>query len=257
MGKQAEQQAETDYSYLDADETQDGLQDIGSDNIKIPFLKIVQALSDAKKKVADAKEGQFWLQGDDFTTDSVDVIPLQFIRCFTRWEPQNERDRKSRRGQFRGAYLPKDAAKMTVKPDFGKWETEDGMFLHETYLYALLIAGREHLGVLRMEFHSTGINDAQMWNRMMKTTFRNDGVRAKMHQQIWRVTSGDRTRDGNDWKGAEFELVGFVAPEQLKISADTKKNAPMSISDESFTALEDHTGNSPTTEGNPKDTPDW
>ena len=35
-----------DYSYLDQDETPDGLSDIQSDNITIPFLKIVQSLSE-------------------------------------------------------------------------------------------------------------------------------------------------------------------------------------------------------------------
>ena len=250
--------AKEDYSYLDQDETPDGLSDIQSDNITIPFLKIVQSLSSVKKSIEDAKDGQFWLQGDDFVTDTVNVIPLQFIRCYTRWEPQSERDRVTRRGAFRGAMLPKDAMRITICSDFGKWEDEKGQFLHETYLYAILIEGREQLGALRIEFHSSGIKDAQEWNRQMKTCFREDGVRAMMHHQVWTLSTSQRDNSVGDWKGIDAAFKGFVTPAQLMVGSDMKKGAPLRISDESFAQLDGPSvASTPAQDTINKDVPSW
>ena len=213
-----------DFQYLDDDKLDDGFSSFDSRTVKIPFMKVVQNGSPVVTKssplyIESAEEGHFYIEPEPETMEEVLINPLEFRRLYPMWRPN--------RGGYAGTVTPEEAQRLTISQEFGKWETKEGLLLQESYVYAITLPERPDLGVVILEFHSSGINDAKRWNRKTSTCFRADGKRLALHHQLWRLSTSPRQNDFGSWMGVDSRFESHIDPEQLKIAASYKANRSM------------------------------
>lgn len=141
----------------------DGFDNVNSADLQIPFLAVLQALSDAVKSVAKgglgADVGQLMNTVTEELYDGeagVGLVPAITQHQFVEWRPRSEG------GGFVGVYEATDAVvkKCQETQPFGKFKTDAGNDLVETfYLFGVLfdLETGDSLGSICVPFASTKI----------------------------------------------------------------------------------------------------
>jgi len=195
-------------SFFDANDTAEGFQDINSETMAIPFVKIAQQLSPAMKEskpeyIPGLKQGQFYNSvTKEIYGDKIQVVVGKFDRIYTEWLPK-------RKG-FVGYHTPEEAEDLADDKTFGKWKRSNGNLLQENYVYYVVLIGHEHEKVMIMSLTSTQIKKAKAWNRNLTTTVMPNGVAALPYYLRWDLGTVEEHKDGNDWFGVTINFAGLV-----------------------------------------------
>lgn len=138
-----------------------GVSDVGTDEAGIPFLTILQALSPqiAKRdeKIEGAEIGMYFNTGTGELHDNVLFVPALREHTFVEWIPRKQG------GGMVGRHDPdSDVVKAAIaaSEEFGKYKTEGGNELAETYYVYGIICDMESgnpLGMAVLAFTSTSI----------------------------------------------------------------------------------------------------
>jgi hypothetical protein len=144
------------------EEESTGLEELSSNDYKIPFIKVLQALSPEVKSVAKggvegAEEGMIYFSdvGAFSGEEGLEIIPCYFEKVFTEWKPD--------RGGFVGFHDDNSdfIAQLVAKNGKSRWglTTKDGNDLIETKnIYVLVVKDGEVLGRGIISCTSTKIN---------------------------------------------------------------------------------------------------
>jgi len=227
----------------EAENTMEGFEDVNSQTMAIPFIKLAQDLTPQVKKtkpeyIEGLDVGQFFnsVTGDIYGS-TFDVIIVKFERIYIEWLPD--------RGGFVGYHSPEVAESMAQDHTFGKWKTADGNDLVEYYAYYVLISGREEEGPLIMSLTSTAIKTAKMLNRMMTTHMMDMGdgkprMRAKPYYLVYTVEAVAMSKGPNDFYGYKFVFKDYITKTQDLLITTERKALPAKTVD--YALLESGTG---------------
>lgn len=189
----------------------DGLQDVGRDEVGVPFIKILQAQSPEvigpNGQIAGAKAGMLLNTGTEELLETVTIVPAIRQHVFVEWRP-----RKSG-GGIVNVYMPDSdivKASIAASKEFGKYKTEAGNDLVETfYVYAVVLEDDQPAGFVVVPFSSSGIKHykKKFMNRIRFCTVDN-GQGLKVNPPIYahRVTIGTAQESNDDGTWSNYVI---------------------------------------------------
>jgi len=211
------------FDYLD-DFSMKGFEDINSDTMSIPFLKIAQSLnpelnSRKPEYIKGLQVGQFFnsVTGAIYG-EELNINIIHFEHLYTEWKPN--------RGGFVDRMTPEQAFDKAVDKTFGKWKTAEGNDLQENYSYFVLVEGHEQDGILVMSLASSAIKNAKKLNKLITSQMFKDGSRMAPHHQVYKVSTLFMSNDQGDWYVPNFEFIHVVGKETFLKATEERKMIP-------------------------------
>ena len=157
-----------DASMMEAD-AGSGINDLGSDDLALPFLKILSGLDSKLDDLDNAKRGDIINSVTDEVykgKEGVDVIPCAYERVYIQWAPRGEGS-----GAPSSVYKTKDECPEVERSseDNKDYLTDgSGQDIEETHQHYVLILkddGSADQALIAMK--STQLKKSRNWNRMM------------------------------------------------------------------------------------------
>ena len=186
-------------SFLD-EHAGEGTDNITTDDLAIPFLKIAQALSpeiddDTPEYIPDLKLGMLFNSlTKHIYGKEINLIPLRFQKIWLEWKPK--------RGGLVGRHEPGTVE--VDKTDFSEWVTPTGNVIQETYMFYCLVEGKLEEGPLLFPLQSTGIKHAKNWNSQILMTRLDSGNQAPFFSSAWTITVDKYKND----QGTYYQIGG-------------------------------------------------
>jgi hypothetical protein len=204
--------------YAPEDLEDSGFQDMGAEDMQIPFLAILQKGSpqveeDGPKYVDGAKPGMLintvTLELFDAKVDGVRFIPVHREHKYLEWVPRDSG------GGLVNTFNPEDPFVLTARKDaprFGKIELESGNDLVETFnVYGLVVSedGTEHAPVL-LTFSSTQIKHYKRWMTQARSITVRDGAGRRLtpplYAHVYRLRTSQESNAKGTWYGWAIRL---------------------------------------------------
>lgn len=223
---------DVDLSILMADGAQ---QQFNRDDLTIPFLKVIQALSPVRQKskpeyIKGADEGMFLNTATKKLYDGegtgILVVPVAFTRSYTEWNLLEKGGGLVRDHGDNGSLLA-----ACTKDDKGRYVTPSGTELVEAALYYLLVFDEEtgHADSAALILKGTQWKKARQWNTLMnKMMVELNGQRFKpaMYYHAWRLTTQSESNDQGSWYGVvvpnEPETTVFELPNGARLYQEAR-----------------------------------
>ena len=207
-----------------ASDTLEGFEQIRTETMAIPFVRVLQKLSpqldsDSPAYIEGAKVGQWFnTLTKEVYGDTINCIVLKFERIYIEWKPN--------RGGFVSYHSVENAEQLVVDRTFGHWKTVDGNDLQENYVYMILIEGHEKEGLCVLSLSSSGIKAAKEWNRLMLTNIMPNGQRAKPYYMLWTVKSILQKNDQGTWYAPTMHFHSYINQEQYALAKTERLALP-------------------------------
>jgi hypothetical protein len=195
----------------------DGQQGITTEDMAIPFLRILQQMSPQLAKrdgayIEGAQEGdifntvtgQLWTENDELI-----VIPCGFNFKVLEWTPRESG------GGIVNSYARNEVLPETTKNERNKNVTTEGTIIEDTAEHYVLIIngddGSAEQAVMSMS--STQLKHSRKWNsliaqQVLKTS--NGVVKAPSYSRMYKITTTGESKDDNHWSGWNIALHGPV-----------------------------------------------
>lgn len=238
----SEEQMKNMFDYL-TDDGLGGSEQITSDVIAFPFLRILQTISPQCKKkdpayVEGAEEGMLYNNVTNTAIDTpVRVVVGKFERVFTEWKPN--------RGGFAGAHSSEEIARRLAMGDLHQNEKRrivdpnTGNEFSDTFTYYVILPDHLDWGVCLLCLSSTQLKEARRWNRLLTSTIiPGTTTKARLYHMVWSLTTPQQSNDQGSWAGIHVELDSFVTPETLAVVQEERKELAQSNNRVSYAALE-------------------
>ncbi len=225
MAKDQKQKIEDALNFLEGQElSMEGYEEITSDTMAIPFIKVSQSLSpeiNSKKPecIPGLKIGQFFNNVSNVVYgEELQIVVLKFDRIWIEWKPN--------RGGFVGYHKEENLNNIVADWTFGSMKTVNGNNLEEYYVYYVLLAGREDEGVMILSLASSNIKVAKELNRMMLTHRLPNGKRTVPYLLIFTLRTVEKSNEKGDWYGVDFQFSGYIDQEQFELITNECKALP-------------------------------
>jgi len=210
------------------EDAQGGFDQIGQDDLALPFVKILTNMSPEIGEVEGASPGMLYNSVTGQLHDGekgVVVLPCAYIRQYIEWAP---------RGSGSGAPInihpaTSDVLSRTHKePGDNKDYLDNGNYVENTanhYVMVLDNNGVPNPALIVMK--STQLKKSRKWNSMMMSV-KLEGANGRlftppMFSQQYRLTVMSESNDRGKWHGWEIERIGAV--ESADVYAAAKKFA--------------------------------
>ena len=193
-----------------------GVSDLGSEDLAIPFLKVLQKMSDELDDLADAKAGDIY---NTVTKDvvkgkaGVTVVNCAYVLQFIEWEP---------RGTGTGAphriYSSSDEIPQTERGDDNKDYVVggSGRYLERTAQHYVLIIdedGMTQQALLPMK--STQFKKSKQWNSAMRSLKMKDSkgnlFTPPRFSHVWKLESVPEENKNGSWHGWQISKDSVVS----------------------------------------------
>jgi len=192
-----------------------GLENMGQDDLALPFLKILGGMSKELDDLEDARKGDIYntVTGAVYKgKDGIKVIPVAYQRRFIQWAPRGEGT-----GAPTAIYSPGEAMPKTER------STEDnkeyvmdgsGQYIEETHQHFVIVLhedGAAETALIAMK--STQLKKSRKWNSMMMSTKMmgaNGPFTPPMYSHLYRLTTQAESNDKGKWFGWEIERIGPI-----------------------------------------------
>ena len=219
---------EDDFLELAAQESNNAMfDDMDSSTMAIPFLKLAQNTSKElvksnEKYIPGLEQGMFFNTVTKEYYSEVNAIVIGFEHMFNEWLPG--------RGGLVARHAKSEFSKVCINPqEWGRYVTAEGNDLVETYVYYLLIEGKEHEGPVIFSLSKSLIKAGQNWNRLISSlTYK--GKKLDRHYGKYTLTPTQMSNDKGTWfsfKALRKDGDNYVSREQL----ETVKTEMLSLPD--------------------------
>ena len=209
----------------------DGLQTIRTEDLAVPFLRILQKMSPQVSKrdgayIQGAEEGMIMntVTGEVWDArEGVLVIPCAYNYKYIVWKPREDG------GGLVSTHNRDDALPRTEKNERGQDITDEGNILTPTAEhYVLLIDadGRCEQAVIAMS--STQLKNSRKWNSLMaqQTIATKDGMRpAPIYSRVYSLKTKVDSNDKGEWNSWDIELDGVLSEKEAYLVARTFSKA--------------------------------
>ena len=203
----------------------DGMDNISSEDVALPFLKLLSQLSPEIESVKGAKAGMIYntVSGEVYDgVQGIKVIPCHYERKYIEWQP---------RGSGSGAPIavhPSTSDIMTKtfrKSGENKDYLDNGNYIENSAQHYVMIVGDDGAcSPALIVLKSTQLKKSRKWNSMMMTlkmNGKNGPFTPPSYSHVYRLTSSKESNDKGTWYGWEVERVGPVEDATVYHSAKT------------------------------------
>jgi len=172
----------------------EGFENITQDDLKMPFLNILQKGSPQVDKndvnfIQGAEPGMFFNNvTKKLYGTTIELIPVKYEKLWMEWKPD--------RGGLIGPHIPGSID--VDKNDFSNW-IYNGNNITETLFFYVLIAGHFNDGPITFTLSSTGIKHGKNWNTQIVHTRLPNGKQAPYFSSVWKLTSMACKNDKGTW----------------------------------------------------------
>lgn len=192
-----------------------GLENMGQDDLALPFLKILGGMSKELDDLEDARKGDILNTVTNAVykgKDGIKVIPVAYQRRFIQWAP---------RGEGTGApvaiYVPGEPMPKTERsPDDNKEYVTDGsgQYIEETHQHFVIVLhddGAAETALIAMK--STQLKKSRKWNSMISSLTmqgKNGPFTPPRFSHVYLLKTLLEENSKGSWHGWEMSRVGPV-----------------------------------------------
>lgn len=191
-----------------------GFEDMGQDDLALPFLRILTNMSPEIGEVDGASPGMIYnsVTGELYDgKEGIKVIPCAYIRQYIEWAP---------RGQGSGGPANIYPATSDIlsrthrEPGDNKDYLDNGNYIENTANHYVMLVdkdGTPNPALIVMK--STQLKKSRKWNSMMmsvKMKGANGLFTPPMFSQVYNLTIQGESNDKGKWHGWEIERLGNV-----------------------------------------------
>jgi len=209
----------------------EGFEGVTADDLAIPFLKLLQKMSDEVDKdasayVEGAEAGMFLDTATGELTEEVEFIACHYHRAMVEW-----RDRDSGGGFIAQHPVGHEAQfDRETRGDkwTGRWRTGPETHLVDTrYFFGLRLKSDGTVSPAVISLSSTQIKKARTWVTKMRT-LQGENADGQKYQLpifagIWSLTSVHEENDQGSWHGFKIEKIGIIEDAELaRAAADAR-----------------------------------
>jgi hypothetical protein len=190
-----------------------GFENVTSDMLKIPFLKIAQDMSPQTKKrnseyIEGLEPGMFFNNvTEEIYGEKVDAVILGVLRKYIEWGPD--------RGGLVRQYSVEEFEAIRETCSFDKSAaghvTAEGNVIRESRNFFIFLPDFPDEGIMILSFMSTALEDASKW--IMKASTRKDpkGRKLPIFGGLWELAVGEKGNDKGSWYGiGKIDLSGYA-----------------------------------------------
>ena len=192
-----------------------GVSNLGSEDLAIPFIKVLQKMSDELDDLDNAKAG------DIYNTVTKDIVKgkdgIRLINCaynlqYIEWEP-----RGTGTGAPHAIYAAGDEIPATERGDDNKDYVVDGngRYLERTAQHYVLVVDED--GVTQqalLPMKSTQFKKSKQWNSAMRSLKMKDGngslFTPPRFSHIWKLETVSEENKNGSWHGWQISKDGVV-----------------------------------------------
>ena len=229
MAKALKEKASTEVSTevlsLFEDDAGSGLQDMGQEDLALPFLKVLSGndpvLDDAD---TNARKGDIYntVTGTVYAgAEGINVIPCAYQRRFICWAPRGEGS-----GAPQAIYEPGQEMPQTERsPDDNKDYVVggEGQYIEETHQHFVVVInedGSAETALIAMK--STQLKKSRKWNSMMQSVQMmgaNGPFNPPRYSHIYALKTVKEENSKGSWHGWEMSRVGPITDKGLYVKA--------------------------------------
>ena len=212
-----------DQMALDAQQGASGFENIGADDIAIPFIKVLQALSPevrGKTKIKGAKEGDFINSVTlALLGNQIILVPCAYEKAYVEWKLREDG----------GGYIQKHATSAILdncnRDEKNRNILPNGNQVVDTaYHYCLLVYEDESFDQVVVSLTSTQLKKSRRWNSMalaLKIEVGNKSFTPPMYSHTYVAKTVEEDNDIGSWSGW---LIGEPTPiDNAELYAAAKK----------------------------------
>lgn len=191
-------------AYLDASDNL-GNENIGSEDVVLPRLDILQQMSAATARVPNAKAGMLYNTVTDELYDELYVLNLAYDKEYTVFKD------RSLGGGYHGAYSSRSEAEQLIDSLPG---SRNDYSINETGRHTLLILKITEEGAVPyqpavMLLSNTKFYVSKEWNTQIKTI----GGNANRFATVWKLSTVKQSNIQGEWYNLHVEFAGWAPPE--------------------------------------------
>ena len=207
-----------------------GLENVGAEDLAIPFLRIAQAMSPQVNEresvyIKDCKQGDIFNTVDDSTYKGdvgAEVIPVAYKRTYLEWLPE----RKGLVTVHDSSEILKDATKGERNQDF----LPSGNILQTTANhYVLVLDGKGGFGQAILAFAGSQLKKSRKWNSIMSglkmTTSAGKIFTPPTYSHKYSLKTVMEQNDQGSWFGWDVTIAGQLTAEDSVVYAAAKQFA--------------------------------
>ena len=190
-----------------------GNENVGKEDLALPFLKILSGVDPMLDKLEDARKGDIYNSVTEASysgKNGIVIVPVAYQREFLRWAP---------RGQGSGAptvYKTKqECPKTTRNEDDNKDYVDDGSgdYIEETHQHFVLMLGEDGTAETALiPMKSTQLKKSRKFNSMIMAQCQKDGFARFAYK--FRLKTLAEKNDKGSWHGWEMQLEGPLLSEE-------------------------------------------
>ena len=198
-----------------------GFEDMGADDIAIPFVMILQALSPqvrGQARVKGASEGDFFnTVTNEILGGSIAVIPCAYEKAYVEWVPRNKG------GGFVRKHSTPDILNQTERNEDNCDMLPNGNQIVATaYHYCLLVKEDETTEQVVISLTSTQLKKSRRWNSSMialKMKYKGKILTPPMYSHIYEAATVEESNDFGQWVGWIFGNPEKITNSELYLTA--------------------------------------
>jgi len=193
----------------------DGLENMGQDDLALPFLKILGGMSKELDTLEDARKGDIYntVSGAVYKgKEGINVIPVAYQRRFIQWAPLGEGT-----GAPVAIYAPGEKRPETRRdPSDNREYVADGsgQYIEETHQHFVIVLhddGSAESALIAMKV--TQLKKSRKWNSMISSLTmqgKNGPFTPPRYSHIYHLKTNSEENSKGSWHGWEMSRVGPV-----------------------------------------------
>tara|TARA_R110002020_G_scaffold57729_1_gene158745 strand:+ start:621 stop:1394 length:774 start_codon:yes stop_codon:yes gene_type:complete len=206
--------AEFDASIFEADAGK-GLENIGQDDLALPFIKILSGLDPVLDDLEEARKGDIYntVSSQIYKgKQGIQVVPCSYQRRFIEWAP-----RGSGTGAPLNIFTPENELPKTERSADDNREYVvggEGSYLEETHQHFVVIIeedGSSSTALIAMK--STQLKKSRKWNSMIASRSlvgKNGPFTPPRYSHVYLLKTVSEENSKGSWHGWDISLVGQV-----------------------------------------------
>jgi hypothetical protein len=205
---------EFDASIFEADAGK-GLENIGQEDLALPFIKILSGLDPVLDDLEEARKGDIYNTVSSQVykgKEGIHVVPCSYQRRFIEWAP-----RGSGTGAPLNIFTPENELPKTERSSDDNREYVvggDGSYLEETHQhYVVILEADGSLSTALIAMKSTQLKKSRKWNSIIASrnlVGKNGPFTPPRYSHVYLLKTVSEENSKGSWHGWDISLVGQV-----------------------------------------------
>jgi hypothetical protein len=192
-----------------------GNENVGQEDLALPFLKILSGLSDELDNVDGAVPGMVYntVSGELFSgKDGIKVVPCHYNRRFLQWAPRGSGMKAPKAIFAPGDIMPEIKRDKDTNKDM--LTDSSGDYLEDTHQhFVLLVKEDKTFEAALISMKATQLKKSKKWNSMISSTViegKNGLFTPPRFSHLYHLTTLKESNDKGNWHGWEISKVGVL-----------------------------------------------